>query len=215
VDAAADLKIVDILAQECRDVALRITTYLTLGERILTIASGILTLSMTVAASYGRPYYLMALPFVYCLLLTYVFYLNTEAISLGGYKSALELEMTRRLGVPTICWESQIARRRHVDIPAKSVRTLFVCLLLGFVTIGIYQAFATLQPGRWGHERAALYIALTLASVVIGLSLVVTSFIAEMRVHKHVEAITTSAIREHRLIGQAYEVSTGTLGARL
>lgn len=41
----------------------------------------------------------MALPFIFCLLLVYVFYLNTEAISLGGYKAALETEMAQRLGL--------------------------------------------------------------------------------------------------------------------
>jgi hypothetical protein len=192
--------IVEWLVKECHEVANRITSYLLVGERVLVIGWGVLTVAITIAVSQDQSQFLMGLPFVYCLLLIYLSYLNTEAVSLGGYKAAIELEIVRRVGFPVVSWESQIARQRHWDIAGASVRLLGLILLLGSIVVALIQALATRSPNHWGHADSPLYIGGTIGSIAVGLVLVIASFVAEVLAHRRVETITRNLMLKYRVV---------------
>ncbi|GAA2083910.1 hypothetical protein GCM10009801_44690 [Streptomyces albiaxialis] len=164
----SDEQIVNWLIDECRDVGGRISALTTSGDRILAAGSTVIALAATVAFGGGKSFLLMWLPLGVSIVITYGLYLNNMTRALIGYKIGLEEEITRRVGLPLIAWQSR------VNVRAGSGRHVKTALFLGGVVyaasvgVGLTQALHTLSRGAWGHERAWLYIGLTLASVLVG-----------------------------------------------
>jgi hypothetical protein len=183
---------------ECRDTGSRLTEYLLLGERVLATALAVLSLATTLAINYKKSYLLMGLPLAFAIAVLYVIYLNTEAISLGGYKAALEDEITRRLGHPVTFWESRIARMRHHSIPNYSMRVVTCLFFLGSIIVALAQAFATQSRSHFGHQYAALYIGGTITSIIVSVTAIIVSFILEMKSHSQVESLTRAVLSEYR-----------------
>ncbi|KFF58025.1 hypothetical protein JF66_21720 [Cryobacterium sp. MLB-32] len=183
-------KIVDLLVKEAQDQGVRLTTYLVLGERVLTMGVTLLALLGTLVVINGQSYVLIGGPFALCVLVTYVLHLNTEAVSLGGYKSALETEVNRRVGSPVQFWESQIAHRRHVDISTFAFRLSLSFLFISSSVVAIHQALRTNEVGQWGHSYSSWIITSTILSILVGSLLVAISFHNELASHRRTQRLS-------------------------
>lgn len=190
-------KVIEYLVTECRDIGNRLTAYLLLGERILATSLAILTLAAGLAVNYKKPYLLMGLPLAFSIVILYVLYLNSEAISLGGYKAALEEEITCRVGYPVMFWESKVARMRHHSIPQYSMRVISCLFFVGSIAVALGQAFGTESPTHWGHRYASWYVSGTIASIVASIAAIALSFTSEMRSHRQVAALTRTILLAH------------------
>lgn len=142
----------------------------TSGDRILTAGSTVIALAATVAVGGGRAYLLMWLPLGVSVVIVYGLYLNNMTRALIGYKIGLEKEIEKRVGLPLIAWQSRVNVRAGSSHHVKSVLLLSGAVYTASAGLGLSQAFHTLSPGAWGHERAWLYIVLTTASVVTGIA---------------------------------------------
>lgn len=187
-------KILEILAKEAQDVGVRITTYLALGERVLTIGLGFVTLLGTLVAINDRTYVLMAAPFTLCLILSYVVYLNTEAVALGGYKAAVELALNERTGINLITWESKVAKLRHRDISTIGIRVMSASLVLLSIILAVWRAFQTAKPGEWGHEYSTAIIIGTIFFTTFGVIVTLLAIHAQSRTHSRIADITEQSI---------------------
>lgn len=163
-----DEQIVNWLIDECRDVGSRISALTTSGDRILATASTVIALVVTVAIGSGSGHLLMWLPLGVSIVIAYGLYLSNMTQGLIGYKIGLEREIERRVRVPLISWQSRVIVGNGASRHVKGVLSLGAAVYLGSVGMGLVQAFHTVSPGAWGHERAWLYISLTTASVVVG-----------------------------------------------
>ncbi|MGW3101384.1 hypothetical protein [Streptomyces sp. NPDC001100] len=165
-----DEQIVNWLIDECRDTTSRISALTASGDRILAAGSTVVAVAATVAIGGDKSYFLMWLPLAVAIVIAYGLYLNNMTRALIGYKWGLEKEINRRVGVPVIAWQSHVftGSKRHVT------SLLFLCATFytASVGLGLAEAFRTLSPGAWGHERAWLYIALTLTGALAGLGVV-------------------------------------------
>ncbi|MBT2506549.1 hypothetical protein J7I98_11705 [Streptomyces sp. ISL-98] len=161
-------QIVNWLIDECRDAGSRISTLATSGDRILTVGSTVIALAATAAIGGGKSYLLMWLPLGVCVVIVYGLYLNNTTRILVGYKRGLEREIERRTGVPLIAWHSRITVHGGSSRHVKSILFMGGAVYAGSAGLALTQAFHTLSPGAWGHERAWLYIVLTTASVIVG-----------------------------------------------
>ncbi|MFE6840458.1 hypothetical protein ACFVFI_37265 [Streptomyces sp. NPDC057705] len=161
-------QIIDWLIEECRDVGNRVMTLTTYGDRILATGSTVIALAATVAIGGGKSYFLMWLPLGISVVVVHALYLNYVIKVMIGYKRGLESEIQRRAGLPLIAFNSRILRGgsgRRVG----GMLFMGAAVYLAAMGVGLVQAFHTLSPGAWGYERAWLYIALTIASVAVGL----------------------------------------------
>jgi hypothetical protein len=165
-------QVVDWLIDECRDAGTRIAAITTSGDRVVAIGSTVIALSTTVALSDGKSYLLMWLPLSVSVVMVYMLHLYNMVRTLRGYKIGLEEEIERRVGVAVIAWQSLVSERGRVSPHMKSAIVLSATTYLGSAALGLIQAFGTLEPRAWGHERAWLFILLTILSVVIGLGII-------------------------------------------
>ncbi|WP_434448235.1 hypothetical protein [Lentzea sp. E54] len=174
-----ETQIVEWLVDESRDVAGRITTVTTSGDRIFATGSTVIALAATVAIGGGKGYLLMWFPLAVSIVILHGLYLNNMVRNLIGYQIGLEKEILRRTGLPLVAWQS------HVQEGGRSHRQVKVLLLTAVVVyaasavIGLAQALRTATPGAWGHERAWLYIALTVANVVGSAGLIAYSHLSQ------------------------------------
>ncbi|WP_406491360.1 hypothetical protein OHB06_06750 [Streptomyces sp. NBC_01604] len=163
-----DEQIVNWLIDECRDVGNRISTLTTSGDRTLAAGSTVIALTATVAIGGGKGYLLMWLPLGISVVVVHALYLNYVALGMIGYKKGLENEILRRTGLPLIALQSRILQggsgRR-----LKGMLFIGAAVYAGAMGLGLAQAYHALSPGAWGHERAWLYMTLTISSVVAGL----------------------------------------------
>lgn len=146
-------QITEWLIDECRDVGNRVTELLMVGERVLATTCALLAIASTVALGSGQGHWLMALPFAISSILVYMLFLNNEAMSQGGYREALEVEIQRRTGFPVSQWESLSSRIRNNKVQVNwTVGGMGSAQLLVSV-VAIQQALATRSAHHWGHER--------------------------------------------------------------
>lgn len=168
----SDEQIVNWLIDECRDAGGRVSTVSTSGDRILAAGSTVIALAATVAISGGKPYLLMGLPLGVTIVIAYGLYMNEMARRLVAYRSGLETEIERRVGVPVVLWSSRVNRGRYATGSIKAMLVLAATVYVAGAVIGLGQAFHTMSPGAWGHERAWLYVTATTGSVVLGLAII-------------------------------------------
>ena len=135
---------------------------------ILGPTTALLALAASVAISGGRAYLLMALPFVLSVIITYLQYLYSDLMAMGGYKRALEEEIERRTGFPIIQWESRVVPSRFSRAQVFGTNLMIGLALAGSAVVALNEALATTQPGHWGNNHAVWYIFLTAASIVVG-----------------------------------------------
>ncbi|MEV6238878.1 hypothetical protein [Lentzea sp. NPDC051838] len=174
-----ETQIVDWLIDECRDVAGRITAVTTSGDRIFATGSTVTALAATVAIGGGKGYLLMWFPFAVSIVLLHGLYLKSMVRNLIGYQLGLEEEITRRAGLPLVTWQSYV---RESGQPHRQIKLLLfpaAAVYVASAVAGLAQALHTTTPGAWGHERAWLYITLTVASVVVGTGLVIYSYVSQ------------------------------------
>jgi hypothetical protein len=195
--ASDEAKVTEYLVAECRDIGNRLTSYLMVGERMLGTSLAILTLAAGLAVNYKTPYLLMGLPLAFSIVMIYVIYLNTEAASLGGYKAVLEEEITRRLGTPVIFWESRVMPMRHHSLAEYCMHILACLFFAGSIIVALAQAFATESPSHWGHQYASWYVAGTIASIIVSVTVLAISFIFERKSHNHVASVTRTILIAH------------------
>lgn len=193
-----DAKIVEYLVAECRDTGGRLTAYLLLGERVLATSLAVLSLAAGLAVNAKKPYLLMGLPLAFAIVIMYIIYLNTEAISLGGYKAALEEEITRRLGQPVMFWESKVASMQHRSLPQYSMRVVTCLFFAGSIVVALVQAFGTQTPKHWGHHFAAWYVGGTVGSVFVSIAAIAVSAIFEMKSHRHTATLARAVLLPNR-----------------
>lgn len=177
----SDAQIIELLASEIRDTSTRASTFILAGERILATVAAIFALVGAFAVSGSRTYIFMGLPLAIGIVVTYTLFLNNEAMALGGYRQALEEEFTRRAGVPIFQWESTIARNNHNRVQVLAVLALLGVAFTASCVVALVQAFATQTPGTWGHEFSALYIAATIASILLDIGTMAACFLAQER----------------------------------
>lgn len=163
-----DEQIINWLIDECRDVGNRIATLTTSGDRILATGSTVIALAATVAIDGGKSYLLMWLPLGISAVVVHALYLNYVALAMIGYKRGLENDIQRRAGLPLIVLQSRILHGGSGRL--RSMLFIGAAVYTATMGLGLAQAFHTLSPGTWGHERAWLYITLTTLSVAVGLA---------------------------------------------
>ncbi|MDQ0941771.1 hypothetical protein [Streptomyces sp. V1I1] len=183
------------LLEECRAVSERLTAYLLLGEKILASSVVLISLGVSVAINSGKLYLLIGLPFALSFLVVYLLFLNTEALSLGGYQAALEREVARKAGFPVAHWESEIARLRHGAMANICIRAMIGVVYASSVAVALIQSVATTSSERLGPMNGIICIVGTSVSILLGSTSIVLSFIAEQRAHANVKAISESVIR--------------------
>jgi hypothetical protein len=165
---ASGERVTEWLVSECRDLGTRIAELNTIGERLLGTTTALLALAASVAISGGRAYLLMSLPFVLSVIITYMQYLHSDLMAMGGYKRALEEELERRTGFPIIQWESRVVPSGFSRAQVIGTRLMVVLSLAASAVVALNEAHATTQPGHWGHNNSAWYILLTVSSIVVG-----------------------------------------------
>lgn len=180
---------------ECRAVSERLAAYLLLGEKILASSVVLISFGVSVAINSGKLYLLIGLPFALSFLVVYLLFLNTEALSLGGYQAVLEREVARKMGYPVTHWESEIARHRHGAMANVCIRVMIGVIYVGSVTVALIQSVATTSSERLGLTNGIFCIVGTSASILIGSIAMVLSFIAEQRAHAKIKGISESVIR--------------------
>lgn len=163
-----DEQVINWLIDECRNAGDRVLALATSGDRVLTVGSTVIALAATVAIGGGKSYLLMWMPLGVTVVIVFGLYLNNATRALIGYKIGLEREIERRAGVPLISWHSRVHDYAGTTLHVRSILLMGGAVYAGSSGLGLTQAFHTLSPGAWGHERAWLYIALTVASVVAG-----------------------------------------------
>jgi hypothetical protein len=187
--AFTEAQIVDWLVDECRDVAGRITAVTTSGDRIFTAGSTVMVLAVTVAIGGGKGYLLMWFPFAVSIVLLHVLYLKQMVRSLIGYQIGLEREIARRAGLPLVAWQSHVQQGGRSHRHAKVLLPMAVVVYVTSVAAGLVQAVHTTSPGAWGHERAWLYLTLTIANVIGSAGLIAYSYVSQ-------RGTTTTATRK-------------------
>jgi hypothetical protein len=161
-------RVTEWLVTECRDLGTRIAELNTSGERLLGPTTALLALAASVAISGGRAYLLMGLPFVLSVIITYLQYLYSDLMAMGGYKRALEEEIERRIGFPVIQWESRVVPSRFSRAQVIGTNLMISLALAASAVVALNEARATTQPGHWGNNHSVWYILLTAASIVVG-----------------------------------------------
>lgn len=174
-----EAQIVEWLVDECRDVASRITAVTTSGDRTFATGSTVVALAATVAIGGGRGYLLMWFPLAVSIVILHGLYLNNLVRNLVGYQIGLEKEIARRAGLPLVAWQTHVREggRSH-----RQVKTLLVTAVVVYVAsaaIGLAQALHTTVPGAWGHERAWLYVTLTVVNVAGTAGLIIYSYLSQ------------------------------------
>ena len=188
---ASDEPITEWLVSECRDLGTRIAELNTSCERLLGPTTALLALAASVAISGGRAYLLMGLPFVLSIIITYLQYLNSDLMAMGGYKRALEEEIERRTGFPIIQWESRVVPSGSSRTQLIGLRLMLALSLAASAVIALNEARATTQPGHWGNNNSVWYILLTTASIAVGFG---TIFICG-RAARRTRSRTTEMVR--------------------
>lgn len=144
----------------------------------------------TVSIINGRNQILLGAPLLLCIMISYVLYLNNEAVSLGGYKSAIEVEVRRRAGVWVSSWETNIGPARHNDYSTLIVRSIFVILVLATSVAAMFEAWSTRQPYSWGHEYSKTIICGTAISIIVGILMISLSAMMQSRAHSIAAEVT-------------------------
>lgn len=171
-----EAQIVEWLVDECRDASTRITTVTTSGDRIFTAGSTVMALAATVAIGGGKGHLLMWFPFVVSIVILHGLYLKNMVRNLMGYQLALEKEIARRTGLPLIAWQSHVQQSGRPHRQIKVLLFMAVVVYVASAVIGLAQALHTRSPGAWGHERAWLYITLTVVNVAVSAGLIIYSY---------------------------------------
>ena len=83
------------LFSECQETGRKISSLISLDERLIGIGATLLIAAATVAVSNGFEEVLVGLPVAYGALLCFVFYLHGETMALAGYKAALSRSIWR------------------------------------------------------------------------------------------------------------------------
>jgi len=156
------------LIEESRELGKQIDAGLAADERLLVLGTTLLSVCATVAVVNHRAYVLMALPFALSFLTAFVEYQHAKVLGLGGYKAVLEEAIAVRAGVPVVAWEHVVAPTLHAGRAVLSVRGMSVAFYLVAVFAAEVQAFATLIPGRYGHDHATSFIIATNVSILVG-----------------------------------------------
>ncbi len=194
-----ETQIVEWLVDECRDVADRVTTVATSGDRVFTAGVTVMAIAVTVAIGGGKGYLLMWFPFAVSVVLLHALYLKRIARSLIGYQLGLEKEIARRAGLPLIAWQSHVQQSGRPHRQAKVLLLTAVFVYVASAVIGLAQALRTTSPGAWGHERAWLYIMLTVVNVAGSAVLIGCSHVSQLgatrTAEKRVEDAFAAAVR--------------------
>jgi hypothetical protein len=169
---ASDERVTEWLVSECRDLGTRIAELNTSGERLAGPTIALLALAASVAISGGRAYLLMGLPFVLSVIITYLQYLYSDLMAMGGYKRALEEEIERRTGFPVIQWESHVVPSRFSRPQVIGTNLMISLALAASAAVALNEARATTQPGHWGNNHSVWYILLTAVSIVVGFGII-------------------------------------------
>jgi hypothetical protein len=183
---------VPLLFEECRDVGNRIAEFVLSSERVVAIGLTALAAGAALAFANHRGFLLMALPLGICTLLTYALFLNNEAMTLGGYREAIENEIARRSRIPLVQWESRLFGHRLN-------KTQVVCVLglagLAYVAasyIAVTEALHTFGHKAWGHNLDMLLLIATLFSIVAGVASVVACLVAQEKNRARAAQIATT-----------------------
>lgn len=187
--------IIEGLLEECRNVSERLVSYLLMGEKILASSVVLISFGVTLAINSGKIYLLIGLPLSLSLLIVYLLFLNTEALSLGGYQAALEGEVARRLRFPVTHWESEVARHRHSAVANIWIRVIISAAYLSSVAVAVIQAVETTSVDRLGLVNGILCIVGTSASIVAGSVAILLSHADERRAHTKIRGISEAVIR--------------------
>lgn len=194
-------QVVAALRDECRDVGGRITTYHALGERTLTLGSSVVFAVAGLALTNGFRFVLILLPFPLFAIATYVAYVNTEVMSLGGYKAQLEAKLNGLLGTRVAIWESELARARHRDLSTIAVRALFTICLVATAIVSIREALLSAIPGHWGYDMSGWILAGAIGLIAIGAIAWLVAVVGQNRSHTRIAAasrrllLDTSVVR--------------------
>lgn len=142
-----ETQIVEWLVDESRDVAGRITTVTTSGDRIFATGSTVIALAATVAIGGGKGYLLMWFPLAVSIVILHGLYLNNMVRNLIGYQIGLEKEILRRTGLPLVAWQS------HVQEGGRSHRQVKVLLLTAVVVYAASAVIGLAQALTHGRTR--------------------------------------------------------------
>lgn len=165
-----DSEVLKALVDENNEIGSRITAYHTLGVRMLTVAATILLGVTGLATANGFWYALLGLPQGLCVIAAYLIYINTEVIALGAYKRALEERLNDVAGIRISGWESRMVDYRQKDLPSIVVRCLFLTMLLASSVLAVGLSVQFLDPSFELHADFWWVFAITVVSVILGLT---------------------------------------------
>ena len=191
----ASEKITEMLFAECQEAGKKISGLVELDERLVTVGATLIVGAATVAVAKGKEDILLGLPLAISALLSFIAYLHGELFALGGYKAALEEELTRRVGRPLIVWES------HVSVPTRHRSAATITALLFLTLLYAAGSFAAVIEARrsadvigWRSAHGSLLIGMTWASIVAGALASGLALASARRGYTRAKAITSAAL---------------------
>lgn len=196
-------QVTELLIAEYSSATQRLTQVMLLGERVLTIGVAVLTLAANVAIVQDKDYVLVGLPFAIATLLTYLTYLNTEVMGLGGYRAAIEEVVNDRVGGPVALWESSIASVRHRSRAAYALAVLLCVVWLGTVFVAMAIAVDGGRRGHWAENHSMLAVIGTAASIVVGVIAVIVATMERIREHERVRHFAQTRLAPLRTVDAA------------
>jgi hypothetical protein len=171
----------EVLTGEAARAGDQIKDILLATERAIALGIAVLAVGVNVAVANHYTEFLLVAPLLANVLFAYTAFMNSELLSLGGYKAAIEEEVNRSLGRSTLVWESQIASRRHHSLPAVVLRCFLVACGVALNVTALVVAFRTRSSGHWGFHHSRLIIGSTLVLIVVTGVMTVASLAAMWR----------------------------------
>jgi len=156
---------IEILVKECDSVGQEIRTLFRTSEKIIALGIGIIAAGLTLGLTEGINEILLFLPVAVLGVFFYAVLINTELMSLGGYKRYLEERINIIFRENILLWESFIA---------KGKRRLLIWRLLHFIYLLFFglTIFISLHTA-WQHYGRKVFwgIVILLSVLFIGLIL--------------------------------------------